>query len=126
MRGIRFHYADHDNQPLSWGWCRMFGLRFPRFVFILFVLLEPASIFAQAGVASLSGLVTDPSGAVIAGAQVTETNIETQVAHSRTTDSSGYFTFVGLPVGHYKIDANQRGFQEEEISLILDPSEQGR
>src|SRR6202789_2848914 len=104
----------------------MFGSRFRRLVLILFVLLEPVSIFAQAGVASLSGLVTDPSGAVVAGAQVTETNIETQVSHTRASDSSGYYTFVGLPVGHYKIDANQRGFQEEQISLILDPSEQGR
>src|ERR1700723_190039 len=104
----------------------MFGSRFRRLVLILFVLLEPASIFAQAGVASLSGLVTDPSGAVIAGAQVTETNIETQVAHTRASDSSGYYTFVGLPVGHYKIDVNQPGFQQAEVSLILDPSEQGR
>src|ERR1700728_759373 len=104
----------------------MFGSRFLRLAFILFLFSEPLSILSQAGVASLSGLVTDPSGAVVAGAQVTATNIETQVAHSRTTDSSGYFTFVGLPVGHYKIDANQRGFKEEQISLILDPSEQGR
>jgi hypothetical protein len=104
----------------------MFGSRFLRLAFILFLLSEPVSIFSQAGVASLSGLVTDPSGAVVVGAQVTATNIETQVSHARTTDSSGYFTFVGLPVGHYKIDANQRGFQEEQISLILDPSEQGR
>src|SRR6202522_848728 len=104
----------------------MFGPRFLRLAFILLLLSEPVSIFSQAGVASLSGLVTDPSGAVVVGAQVTATNVETQVSHSRTTDSSGYFTFVGLPVGHYKIDANQPGFQQAEVSLILDPSEQGR
>ena len=86
----------------------------------------PYKMFSQAGVASLSGRVTDPSGAIVVGAQVTETNIDTQVSRSTATDHSGYYTFVGLPVGHYKVAANQSGFQQQQGSLILDPSEDGR
>ncbi len=104
----------------------MFDLRIRRIAPVLLLLLAPTGMFAQAGVASLSGLVTDPSGAIVVGAHVTETDIETQVSQTKLTDHSGYYTFVGLPVGHYRILANQPGFQENEVSLTLDPSEQGR
>jgi polyisoprenoid-binding protein YceI len=83
-------------------------------------------MFSQAGVASLSGRVTDSSGAIVVGAEVTEINIDAQVSRTKTTDHSGYHTFVGLPVGHYRVSANRSGFQEQDVSLILDPSEDGR
>jgi hypothetical protein len=92
----------------------------------LCLLLLPPALLAQAGVASLSGLVSDPSGAIIAGAQVTETNLDTQASHNTITDRSGYFTFVGLPVGHYRVAVNQAGFRAQETTLLLDPSEQAR
>lgn len=91
-----------------------------------FCLLLPAKLFSQAGVASLSGLVTDPSGAVIVGAQITETNLETQVSHATVTDHSGYYAFVGVPVGHYRITASQSGFETQETTLVLDPSDKAR
>jgi hypothetical protein len=83
-------------------------------------------MFSQAGVASLSGRVTDPSGAIVVSAKVTETNIDTQVSRTTATDRSGYYTFVGLPVGHYQVSATGSGFQQQESTLILDPSEDGR
>jgi len=89
-------------------------------------LLLPSALLAQAGVASLTGQVTDPSGAILVGAQVTETNIETQTARSTVTDRSGNFTFVGLPVGHYRVAVVQSGFQAQEATLMLDPSERAR
>jgi hypothetical protein len=89
-------------------------------------LLLPSAFLAQAGVASLTGQVTDPSGAILVGAQVTETNIETQTARSTVTDKSGNFTLVGLPVGHYRVAVVQSGFQAQEATLILDPSGRGR
>jgi hypothetical protein len=100
-------------------------LRFLALVLSLLLLLPPA-LLAQAGVASLSGLVSDPSGAIIVGAQVTETNLDTQASRKTITDHSGYFTFVGLPVGHYRVAVSQDGFRTQEATLLLDPSEQGR
>jgi hypothetical protein len=101
-------------------------LRLRLLVLAMCLLLLPTALFSQAGVASLSGLVTDPSGAIVVGIKVTETNIDTQVMRSTVTDRSGYFTFVGLPVGHYQITVAQDGFQKQEKALILDPSEQAR
>jgi hypothetical protein len=98
-----------------------------RIVAVLCVgLLASARLLAQAGVASLSGLVTDPSGAVVVGAQVTETAEDTQVSRTTVTDHSGYYTFVGLPVGHYRISITQTGFATQAATLVLDPSDKAR
>ncbi len=104
----------------------MLGSGLRRFGPIFFLLLSSASMFSQAGVASLSVLVTDPSGAIVVGAHVTETNTGTEGSHTTVTDRAGYYTFVGLPVGQYRISASQAGFREEQVTLMLDPSEQGR
>lgn len=95
-------------------------------VFFGFSLLCQVKLFSQAGVASLTGRITDPSGAVIVGAQVMETNLDTQISRSTVTDHSGYYTFVGLPVGHYRVTASQSGFQAQETTLVLDPSDKAR
>ena len=50
--------------------------------------------------ASISGTVTDPSGAVVAGASVTATNVETGVATTLTTNTQGYYSFQSLPLGN--------------------------
>lgn len=89
-------------------------------------LLLPSAVLAQAGVASLTGQVTDSSGAIMVGAQITETNIATQTARSTVTDKSDNFIFVGLPVGRYRVAVVQGGFQTQEATLMLDPSERGR
>jgi hypothetical protein len=104
----------------------MTALRLRLLALALCLFLLPTALFSQAGVASLSGLVTDPSGAIVVGAKVTETNLDTQVARSTVTDHSGYYTFVGLPVGPYKVAIAQEGFMSRETTLSLDPSEQAR
>jgi hypothetical protein len=104
----------------------MLASRFRYCLLLLALFSIPLKMFSQAGVASLSGRVTDPSGAIVVGAEVTETNIDTQVSRTTATDRSGYYTFVGLPVGHYRVSATQSGFQQQQGSLILDPSENGR
>jgi hypothetical protein len=74
----------------------------------------------QVNTASLTGLVTDPSGAVAPNAIVTATNKATNVAQSATTDSSGYYTFASLPVGAYSLTIELQGFKKavrEEITL---------
>lgn len=95
-------------------------------VLLVCILLLPTKAFSQAGVASLSGLVTDPSGAVVVGAQVTANNEATQVSRSTVTDGSGYYTFVGLPVGLYDISVNQPGFESQRAAAVLDPSSKAR
>jgi len=68
--------------------------------FIAFlILLCGTPLWAQLTAGSVVGTVTDPSGAKVAGANVTITNTSTGVAYSTVTSSQGIFTFPVLPVG---------------------------
>src|SRR5271155_4592065 len=70
--------------------------------------------------ASISGTVTDPSGAVVAGATVTATNVETGVATTLTTNAQGFYSFQSLPLGNYTISVQQTGFKGyAQTGLVL-------
>src|SRR5258705_114063 len=59
--------------------------------------------------ASVSGRVTDPSGAVVAGAQVTARQTDTNLTGAAATDRDGRFRFPYLRVGPYEITVRQAG-----------------
>lgn len=63
--------------------------------------------------ASLSGTVTDPSGAAVSGATLTVKDMHTEVQHSTVTDASGRYQALALPVGEYEIVVKKQGFAEE-------------
>src|SRR5579872_2922840 len=60
---------------------------------------------------SVSGIVTDPSGAVIPRALVVATNTQTGVQRTVRTDNAGFYSFPELPVGNYEIVVRQTGFR---------------
>ncbi|HRH46254.1 MAG TPA: carboxypeptidase regulatory-like domain-containing protein, partial [Pyrinomonadaceae bacterium] len=74
--------------------------------------------FAQSTSASLSGIVTDEKGAVIAGANVTLTNPTTNFQKNAITDSSGKFFFSQLPPAVYLLRAENKGFSPTEIKNV--------
>ena len=72
--------------------------------------------------ASISGRVTDPSGAVVPGATVTVKSQETGVSKSVTTDSSGDYTVLGVPLGAQDVTAVSPGFQQsppKRVNLVV-------
>ncbi len=79
---------------------------------LLVLLFAVAGCFAQS-TSSISGAVTDSSGAVIPGAAVTVMNEETGVVNRQTTTDSGLFSFPALPVGGYTVIAEMKGFKTE-------------
>jgi outer membrane receptor protein involved in Fe transport len=60
----------------------------------------------------LTGLITDPAGAVVPNAVVTAKNKATNVEQSTRTDDSGYYTFATLPVGVYTVSVEAQGFKK--------------
>lgn len=62
---------------------------------------------------SLSGAVTDPSGAGVAQANVVVRNVDTGMERAATTDASGRFQVLALPVGNYRVTAAKSGFSVE-------------
>jgi hypothetical protein len=69
--------------------------------------------------ASVSGRVTDPSGAVVEGARVTVRQTDTNLTHSVKTDKEGRFRFPYLRVGRYEISVHQGGFADALRSVNL-------
>src|SRR5215510_3035240 len=87
---------------------------------VLLYFLSAVQGSAQVNTASLTGLVTDPIGAVMGNASVTVKNKATGVTSSTTTDTSGYYTFPSLPVGAYVMEVEARGFKKavnENVTL---------
>lgn len=80
--------------------------------FLLFMLLAAAaSLSAQTFRGTILGTVTDPSGAVVAGAQVTVKNTGTGLQRSTTTSGDGSYSLPELPIGTYDVTITQAGFQ---------------
>ena len=60
----------------------------------------------------IRGTVYDPSGATVSAATVTVTQLETGFARTATSGAQGDFTVVELPIGHYRVQAETKGFQK--------------
>jgi Carboxypeptidase regulatory-like domain len=81
--------------------------------------LGAALVSAQtATTGALTGTVTDPSGAVIAGATVTLTDNGTGQSRTTTSDSSGSFKFSLLPPGNYSVKFSASGFKEATVPTV--------
>src|SRR5262249_39138067 len=65
------------------------------------------------------GSVTDPSGGVIAGAAITVTNMDTNIAVKATTDSSGNYVVSPLNVGRYAVTVEATGFKRSHRTDII-------
>ena len=96
-------------------------------LFAMVSLLAGAmSVWGQGRTASLTGLVTDPTGAAIPGTQVTIRNTQTNIEQTTTTGESGYYTFQVLEVGSYEVVVEQAGFQRTVAEVVLQVGQKGR
>jgi hypothetical protein len=77
-------------------------------------------LVAQEVTASIRGVVVDPSGAGVAHATVTATQLETGLKRATESDTHGAYLLALLPIGHYRLECeapNFRTYQQEGISL---------
>jgi len=77
---------------------------------VLCLLIIPITIRAQSATASLRGVVTDTTKAVVPDAEVTITSIGTAQQHVERTDSRGEFSFQELFIGDYRVEVRSPGF----------------
>jgi hypothetical protein len=85
-------------------------------VLVLFLLAVPGA--AQVDRATLVGTVSDPSGAVIPGANVEINSTDTGLHRVVTTGPAGNYTFAALPIGNYAITVSQQGFRNASIKDV--------
>src|ERR1700704_6242705 len=76
-----------------------------------FVLLAAVSLSAQTFRGTILGTVTDPSGAVVAGAKVTVRNTNTGLERTTQTSNDGSYSVSELSIGTYDVTISQSGFQ---------------
>jgi len=87
--------------------------------FGLLILLTWSALSAWAGVGgSISGTVTDPSGAVVSKVSVTATNTDTGIRQTLFTDEKGFYSFTSLSVGHYDLEVTSTGFRPYRRTAI--------
>ena len=81
------------------------------FLLALFLVVSSA-LFGQAasGTGSISGLVTDPTGAVMPGADIAIRNLETNVNRTLKSNDAGVYEMVALKPGQYEIKGSKQGF----------------
>jgi hypothetical protein len=94
---------------------------------LLLALLATPYALADDVYARIRGTATDSTGAVISGVQVTATNTLTNYSKTVTTQSTGIFEFVQLPIGPYTVTATKQGFRTYkstgitlEVNQVLD------
>ncbi len=91
------------------------------FLLLLWLAMAAFPAWAQTG-ASLSGVVTDQTGAALRDVAVTIKNVDTGATRTITTDGGAHFQASGLPPGRFEIRAAKQGFADEtrtEISLAV-------
>ena len=78
---------------------------------VVFVLLSTAMLVGQTFRGTILGTVTDPSGAVVAGATVKVRNVATGLERTTVTSGDGSYAVPELPIGTYSVTVSQAGFQ---------------
>ncbi len=83
----------------------------PRLVVALAALVAAPAVWAQTDTATITGLVTDTSGAAVVGARVQAINQDTGLEYDTQSNETGNYVLTALPVGDYDLTATSDGFQ---------------
>ena len=89
-----------------------------RLVGLLAACFVTAGLFGQSFTGQISGLVTDPSGAVIAGAEITITDLERNTASKAVSNDTGLYLITQLQPGTYSVAAEHQGFRKWILDKI--------
>jgi len=88
-----------------------------KMLFLVAMLLFAVSARAQYR-ASIQGVVTDPAGAVISGATLTLTNLDTNLTSTATSDENGVYNFNALPPAKFSLVVEKTGFKKKTLTNV--------
>ncbi len=90
----------------------------------LYIFFATGSARAATG-GSISGVTTDPTGAMIAGATLKLVNTDQHTTYQVVSDRLGFYSFPNLPVGHYDLTVDATGFApQKKTGLAVDTDAQ--
>lgn len=90
------------------------------FLATLICFLAPAGAFAQGALGTITGTITDTTGAVIPDAAITITQVDTAVARKIGSSSAGYYR-ISVPPGTYRIETTKEGFKSSIVDNVIVP-----
>lgn len=97
-----------------------------RLAFVCLAFTAPP-LLAQSNVSSLTGMVSDSTGAVVAGVAITATNQNTAIATRTRTNAEGVYVFPSLVSGPYRVEFEAPGFKKNQLqSLVLETAQRAR
>lgn len=86
---------------------------------LVFAGAMTAPVRAQSGYGEITGIVTDPSGAVVSGASVVLSNVSTGVVRTAASNTSGAYRFTAVPiVGSWSLRVTAQGFAPFEATSL--------
>ncbi len=97
----------------SYSCCKDFARAFTLFTVCVLLLLIARGADAQEFRGTISGTVTDPTGAVVKDAQVTITETSTGTVNKTTSDKAGQYVVPFLPPGEYQVQVEMHGFKKD-------------
>jgi len=92
----------------------------PRFFLLILIvaIAFPLTVYGQGYFGTISGTLTDSSGAIVQGAHVTLLDEQKGYTFNATSDNSGRYLFVSIPPGTYSVTAEMKGFEKTEVKNI--------
>jgi hypothetical protein len=90
------------------------------------VALATRPAIAQAPVGSITGVVTDPSGAFLRGASVTAISVSTGASREAVSDDQGFFQIPTLQPGEYVLKVTNKGFAELAVRVVVEVGQTAR
>jgi hypothetical protein len=93
---------------------------------VLIALTLAATAVAQTGLATITGIVSDSSGAAVPGLTVTATNQATNIAYTGVTNDAGNYIITGVPIGAYVIATELAGFKGVQSRVTLSAAQTAR
>ena len=93
---------------------------------VLLTVMGAAPGFAQTGLATVTGIVSDEQGGVLPGVTVTATNQATNIAYTGVTNTAGNYIITSVPIGAYVISVDMDGFKAMQSSVSLAAAQTAR
>jgi Carboxypeptidase regulatory-like domain/TonB dependent receptor len=113
---IRFNFGLTPNPKFSRSGA--FAMNRRTLVVVLSILLITIALTAQTFRGSLQGTVTDSTGAVVPGAAVKVSSLDTGLVRNTTTNDQGNYSVSELPIGEYSVTISKAGFKDASLSRV--------
>jgi hypothetical protein len=95
-------------------------------VALCLIAAATSAAWAQSGLATVTGIVTDAQGAAVPGVMITATNAATSVPYTGVSNEAGVFTINALPIGAYQVKVELQGFRSVTTNVALSAGQTAR